>query len=68
MCADCVLSNGLAAEPVLECLLIAAFAYLAAGTDYSTEITELISEILFSEVCFFFRLLVFSDFTASLVG
>ncbi|VDN26554.1 unnamed protein product [Gongylonema pulchrum] len=47
--AHCVLSNGVAADAVLDCLLTIAFMYLAAGSSRSTEITELILELLFAE-------------------
>uniref|UniRef100_A0A915PMF8 UBR-type domain-containing protein n=1 Tax=Setaria digitata TaxID=48799 RepID=A0A915PMF8_9BILA len=49
MCVDFVFSNSFAADAVLEQLLIAAFAYLAVGAENLTEITQLISEILFSD-------------------
>ncbi|EFO26755.2 hypothetical protein LOAG_01731 [Loa loa] len=49
MCVDFIFSNDFAADAVLEQLLISAFMYLAVNVENSTEITQIILEILFSD-------------------
>lgn len=62
MCVDFIFSNDFAADAVLEQFLLSAFVYLAVNVENSTEIMQLILEILFSSVGFKFFEISFEIF------